>query len=128
MPLPPSTKAHIRNSPGTSGQSYSKKSCAQPLVRTVFLPYHSPHKFRHGHAVYALKNAKTVPDLKAVSQNLMHTNLSITDGVYGILSEKDVKEKIVSLGREILSDNKIDYELLTRLLKNALKQLDDRSN
>ena len=58
----------------------------------------------------------------------MHTNLSITDGVYGILSEKDVKEKIVSLGREILSDNKIDYELLTRLLKNALKQLDDRSN
>ena len=52
-------------------------------LEKVGLTYHSPHKFRHGHAVYALKNAKDVPALKAVSQNLMHSNLSITDGVYG---------------------------------------------
>lgn len=43
--------------------------------------HHSPHKFRHGHAVYALKMAKYVSTLKAVSQNLMHADLSITDGV-----------------------------------------------
>lgn len=65
----------------------------------VGLPYHSPHKFRHGHAVYALKNAKDIPALKAVSQNLMHSNLSITDGVYGILSDMDVRSEIHNLGK-----------------------------
>jgi hypothetical protein len=39
-----------------------------------------------------LKNAKDVSALKAVSQNLMHSNLSIPDGVYGILSETDVNK------------------------------------
>ncbi len=63
----------------------------------VGLPYHSPHKFRHGHAVYALKLTQTVGDLKAVSQNLMHANLSITDGVYGILSADDTRERITRL-------------------------------
>lgn len=65
----------------------------------VGLPYHSPHKLRHGHAVYALKNARDISDLKAISQNLMHSNLSITDGVYGVLSNLDVRTKITGLGR-----------------------------
>ncbi len=49
-------------------------------------------------SVYALKKAKDVPALKAVSQNLRHSNLSITGGVYGVLSENDVGEIIQSLG------------------------------
>ena len=61
------------------------------------LPYHSPHKFRHGHDVYAIKKAKTVAELKAISQNLMHSNLSITDGIYGILSREDRKKYITGL-------------------------------
>jgi site-specific recombinase XerC len=65
----------------------------------VRLPYHSPHKFRHGNAVYSIKRAETVADLKAVSQNLMHSNLSITDGVYGILSADDTRERIERLTR-----------------------------
>ena len=64
----------------------------------VGLPYHSPHRFRHGHAVYALKQARDIADLKAVSQNLMHSNLSITDGVYGVLSEEDTRNRILELG------------------------------
>ncbi|HLN45629.1 MAG TPA: hypothetical protein VK209_07980 [Candidatus Sulfotelmatobacter sp.] len=44
-----------------------------------------------------MKNAKDVSALKAVSQNLMHANLSITDGIYAILSEIDVKNQIVGL-------------------------------
>ena len=31
----------------------------------------------------------------------MHANLSITDGVYGILSETDVRKKIAELGQRI---------------------------
>jgi site-specific recombinase XerC len=60
-----------------------------------------PHKFRHGNAVYALKLAKDIAALKAVSQTLMHSNLSITDGVYGILSQIDVSEQMAEIGKKI---------------------------
>lgn len=72
----------------------------QDWLNRVGLPYHSPHKFRHGHAVYGVKKAKDVADLKAVSQNLMHSNLSITDGVYGVLSSADVGKRIAGLGQQ----------------------------
>lgn len=61
------------------------------------LELYSPHKFRHGNAVYALRNAKTVAELKAISQNLMHSNLSITDGIYSVLNENDLKSTISRL-------------------------------
>jgi site-specific recombinase XerD len=63
----------------------------------VGLSYHSPHKFRHGFAVYALKQAKTVKTLKAISQNLMHTSLKTTDSIYSILDDLDVQEEINAL-------------------------------
>lgn len=63
----------------------------------VGLPYFSPHKFRHGFAVYALKQAKTVKTLKAISQNLMHTSIKTTDSIYAILDDLDVQEEITSL-------------------------------
>ena len=87
------------------------------------LPYHSPHKFRHGHAVYALKNAKDVPALKAVSQNLMHANLSITDGVYGILSETDIKKQIISLGQNTKSIGYYHHSELISLFEQFLEQM-----
>jgi integrase len=74
-------------------------------LQRVGLPYHSPHKFRHGFAVIALKNAKDIQALKAVSQTLMHSNLSITDGVYGILSQIDVSDKMAEIGQKITSAN-----------------------
>jgi hypothetical protein len=46
-----------------------------------------------------LKQAKDIAALKAISQNLMHSNLSITDGIYGILSDMDVKAQIQGLGK-----------------------------
>ena len=86
----------------------------------VGLLYHSPHKFRHGHAVYALKQAKDIPALKAISQNLMHKNLTVTDGVYGILSGLDVKEQIAALGKSVSSG--VDKTELVDLLKKLLKE------
>ena len=59
--------------------------------------YRSPHKLRHGHAVYALGLARDVADLKAVSQNLMHRDLETTDGIHGILPDGDVMERIGGL-------------------------------
>jgi integrase len=59
----------------------------------------SPHKFRHGHAVYSLKQANTITDLKAISQNLSHASIKTTDQIYSILSEDDVKERIAGFGQ-----------------------------
>ena len=77
----------------------------------VGLPYHSPHKFRHGFAVYALKKAQDMGDFKAISQNMMHSNLSVTDGIYGIFSEEEVKNRIIGLNSKSQCWNFTDQEL-----------------
>lgn len=86
------------------------------------IPYHSPHKFRHGHAVYGIENSDDVADLKAVSQNLMHANLSITDGVYGMLSVDAVGKRISSLGRNIQSGEYGKDEIIAEI-KDMLKKI-----
>ncbi len=90
----------------------------------VGLPYHSPHEFRHGNAVYALKLAKDIAALKAVSQNLMHSNISITDGVYGILSDTDIKGQIAALGKRITIQEINDIEELKIMTRKLLERLE----
>lgn len=85
--------------------------------------YYSPHKFRHDHAVYALKNAKDVPALKTVSQNLMHANISTADGLYGMLSENDVREQIGSLGQQIAQREYGDIAIMVELVKQLNERL-----
>ena len=68
------------------------------LCARAGIPYLSPHKLRHGFAVYGLKRAKTVAQMKAISQNLMHSNMGITDGIYGKLVDDDVRDIITGLG------------------------------
>lgn len=61
--------------------------------------YLSPHKLRHGHVMYALKKAQNMAELKAISQNIMHASVTITDQVYGHLLNNDVKDIISNLGK-----------------------------
>jgi len=61
--------------------------------------------------------AKDIAALKAVSQNLMHSNLSITDGVYGILSEIDTRERILGLGQVIMYDRGSTESIIPQLKK-----------
>jgi integrase len=91
----------------------------QMWLSKVNLPYHSPHKFRHGHAVYGIKHAKDIGDLKALSQNLMHDSLQVTDKIYGILSFLDVKIRITRLGIEKTES------LAQELLRELTRQLTD---
>ncbi len=87
------------------------------------LTFHSPHKFRHGYAVFGIKNFTTLAQLKALSQNLMHSNISITDGIYGMLSNGD-KKKLLSNFNPVTSsaptelNQKLD-EILTLLKQNT---------
>lgn len=93
------------------------------LCKAADIPYRSPHKLRHGFAVYSIKRARTIADFKAISQNLMHANLSITDGVYGILTAGDVQGTIAGLaGVEIGNDGQGQGALIMAL-ENLLATL-----
>jgi len=83
------------------------------------LPYLSPHKLRHGHVVHALKQARNVAELKAISQNIMHKSITITDGIYGNLVHDDVKNIIARLGQPQAGDDDLQRKLdeLIALLK-----------
>jgi len=61
-----------------------------------------------------LKKAKDVSALKAISQNLMHENLSMTDGVYGIRTNMDVRDQIKNLSKENLGAD-LDDEMYQEL-------------
>ena len=61
------------------------------------LPYKSPHKFRHGHAVFGLQHARTMADYQAVSTNLMHQDIRVTDSIYARLAHDEVKQCIAGL-------------------------------
>jgi site-specific recombinase XerD len=67
------------------------------LYAAVGLPYKSPHKFRHGHAVYALQRAQTMADYKAISMNLMHGDIRVTDSIYAPLLGNEVRQRIARL-------------------------------
>jgi site-specific recombinase XerC len=113
----------VKNPAGKHRNIRARKDL-QDWLKRVELPYHSPHKFRHGNAVYSLKHAKDISALKAVSQNLMHANLSVTDGVYGILDEMDVKEKINALAHIAHPATNENNNEIISALKQLLKKLD----
>lgn len=90
-----------RNQPNRSALINRKAGFGEDLKLLCGLAgveYKSAHKLRHGHAVYALKNCRSMAEFKSVSQNLMHANMGITDGVYGNLVQDDVRKNIHSLG------------------------------
>lgn len=68
------------------------------LCERAGVPYKSPHKIRHGHGVYGVKNARDMGQLKAISQNMMHANVGITDGIYGKLAEDELGEILSNFG------------------------------
>jgi integrase len=68
------------------------------LCELAGVDYLSPHKLRHGHVIYALKQALNMADMKAISQNVMHASVTITDQIYGRLVNDDVRKIIASLG------------------------------
>jgi integrase len=70
------------------------------LCKLAGVEYKSAHKFRHGHAVYALKKCNSMEEFKSVSMNLMHSNMGITDSIYGKLVEDDVQKTIIGLSKK----------------------------
>ena len=82
-----------------TGRFTSFKDGLKILCKRAGVTYLSPHKLRHGHGVYGVKNARDISELKAISQNLMHANIGITDGIYGKLADDDLSEIISKFGK-----------------------------
>ncbi|HLF24949.1 MAG TPA: tyrosine-type recombinase/integrase [Anaerolineae bacterium] len=106
----------------------NRKGAVAKRLRKLFasaeLPHKSPHKFRHGHAVYALQRARTMADYKAVSMNLMHEDIRITDGIYAPLAGDEVKQRIAGLtgAPKTSLPADADLEQFLRSLSNAQLQ------
>lgn len=81
-----------------TGRAEAFKQGLKQLCTRAGVEYKSPHKIRHGHGVYGVKKAKDIAQLKAISQNLMHANIGITDGIYGKLAEEDLAEILSTFG------------------------------
>jgi integrase len=73
------------------------------LFSLVKIEFKSPHKFRHGHAVFGLLHAQTMADYKAVSMTLMHDSIEITDSTYAPMLSSDVQERIAGLSGKAVS-------------------------
>ena len=70
--------------------------------------------------------AKDVAALKAVSQNLMHENLAITDGVYGVLSTGNVKRQIAGLVQSAGLPKDGGLDELVAVTRQLLAKLEDK--
>ena len=111
----------------------TRKTALAKQMRKLFakadVPYLSPHKFRHGHAVYALQHAKTMADYKAISMNLMHNDISTTDGIYAPLAADDVRERLSRLlepktnSSSPITDDAISDDELIRKIASLIKSV-----
>jgi len=100
-PLSPETgEIDLNNiSVGEHRETLARKNL-EAWLNVVGLPYHSPHKFRHGHVHYAMSHARTIEDYKAISLNVMHSSMEITDQYYSVLNDNQVHDRISSIGKQ----------------------------
>lgn len=82
------------------GRTYAFSEGLHLLCDRAGVQFKSPHKLRHGFGVYGVKHAENVAQLKAISQNMMHANVGITDGIYGKLAEEDLLEILSNFGQK----------------------------
>jgi len=97
-------------------------------MKRIEYEYHSPHKFRRGYAIYSTALSKNSKDMKAISQNMMHSSIATTER-YIDLPEKELKEKILGLaGKELRNNNDIDIivdQVADKVIDRLLSEIQD---
>jgi integrase len=81
-------------------------------------PY-SSHKFRHGHTMYGLQHCQTPEQYQAISRNLMHSIIAVTDRIYSNLELQDRKRVYQELVRNPISQPNEGLEAYFRSLSKA---------
>ena len=65
------------------------------LCKRAGIAYRSPHKFRRGHGVYAVKHSRNFEEFQAYSQNMGHEDPGTTFKYYSKLSHNDIRDVIL---------------------------------
>jgi len=117
-PLSPETGQIDLNvvSVGEHRSTLARRSMKE-FLDTVSLLYHSPHKFRHGFIQYGAANSKTVADFKAVSMNVMHASMEITDEFYSNLNDGELENRIGSLNKQGINLEDSELRLFRQFLE-----------
>jgi len=108
----------MENSPGENRNQMLIKRLRR-LFAAAGLAYKSAHKFRHGHAVYGLQHARTMADYKAVSMNLLHHDIEVTDSLYAPILSDEVRERIAGLSPMSTAQPKDELISFVSSLSNA---------
>ena len=115
---------------GNRRQTLSKRF--RLLYQRANLEYKSPHKFRHGHAVYGVERCNTMAEYQALSRNLMHDSIRTTDEIYAGIGLRERKNLISKLTEKLLDQpsdqlssflNNLNKEDLLRTISVAVKKL-----
>lgn len=102
-PLFPATAIAAQSNSGFAANGFTRNhwKSTEPvrkIVRIAFeaagVPNYGPHAFRHMLARHVAKNAKSVAELVAASQNLGHTDVLTTLRSYGQISREDQRKLI----------------------------------
>jgi len=96
--LQPSGMQYARDQTPGANRSFSRR--LKLLCEKAGIYHRSPHKLRHGHAVWLMRRARGMADLKAISQNLMHASVSTTERLYARLVADEVRTRIVAMKEE----------------------------
>ncbi len=91
----------------------------------VEIPYFSPHKFRHFIIDEVKKHISSMEQLKAVSQNLGHENITTTFG-YGIIEETRVSDIVGEIDFSGLPSNKREEAQAEKIAEILLKKLNKK--
>jgi integrase len=75
----------------------SLRNGVKRLCKRAGIEYRSPHKFRRGHGVYAVKHSKNFEEFQAYSQNMGHEDPGTTYKYYSKLSHNDIRDVILKI-------------------------------
>jgi len=90
------------------------------------LIYFPPHTFRHSAISYAFNLAQSGDEIKAISQNFGHENISTTLSSYANYSQPDLKSVLKNLGKnkstlDFLNDSRIT-KMIEKMYEHIVKQ------
>ena len=61
-----------------------------------------------------MNNSRSISDYKAVSMNVMHSSMEITDEFYSVLNDNELQKRIQNLGKQ-LEQAGTDEEILQKI-------------
>lgn len=87
------------------------------------VPYFTPHKFRHFLINESQKHMTSIEQLKALSQNLGHENISTTFHGYGAIDTYRVNELVTKIDFSGMPKNKDEEDQIARIADLVAKKL-----